>query len=221
MDDADILRRMSDAEAGRSTPEAAPVARMLGLLRGFSPATREACPSRDDLVAHEAGELSTDDSSRVAAHLAACPFCAADLADYRALVAPPLFELVARLVADGIELVRHGFPAGGAAEPVLVRGDEPGGGLILIAPCDGREIEVRLQPATAESADLRLVLRPDQRAERHRLNLLRGDELLESRVAIGAEEITFAAVAAGDYTVAVEPLDGGAPARVGLRLEAA
>lgn len=221
MDEADILRRMSDAEAGGRSPEAAPIARLLGLLRGFSPATREACPSRDDLLAHEAGELSADDLRRVAAHLAACPFCAADLADYRALAAPPLFELVARLVADGIELIRHGFPAGSAAEPVLVRGAEPGAGLILITPCDGRELEVRLQPATAEAADLRLVLRPDQRAERHRVNLLRGDDLLESRVAVGAEEIVFAAVAAGDYTVVVDPLDSGVPVRVGLRLEAA
>ncbi|MCC7494386.1 MAG: zf-HC2 domain-containing protein [Fimbriimonadaceae bacterium] len=191
----------------------------LRLLAAFAPQRRGACCGRERLVAYHDGQLGAEEAGRVEAHLASCPCCAADLADLAALTQPPWFEAVVRLAAGAVELVRHSFGQAVRPAPLPARG-EATATLQLAAAQDDVDLAVRLLAGSPGGVDVRVqVQRSGAPLERARLQLLRGEALLESRVLSGAEEVVLADLAPGDYALAVTPRAGDELARVRLRIE--
>lgn len=188
-------------------------------LRAFAPARRVVCPSRAELVAYFDQALAHEAATAVRAHLAACPFCAADLADLTALATPPLFEAAVRLVTEGLKLVSHSFQAGAPLEPLPVRG-ATAAALELAAQDEDLQLRVRLAQSHQAAADVRVWVRAHADLGRLRVSLVRGDSLLESRLAGEADEVLFTGVEAGDYLVCVTPQAGDEAARVALALTA-
>lgn len=187
-------------------------------LRAFAPGRRLVCPSRVELVAYFDQSLGTEAQTAFRAHITACPFCAADLADLAALATPPLFEAAVRLVRDGLKLVAHSFAAGTPLAPAPVRG-ATGAALELAAQDEDLELRVRLGNAGPAAADVRVWVRAKADLGRLRVSLLRGDMLLESRLTGDSDEVLFTGVDVGDYLVCVTPQTGDEAARVELRLE--
>lgn len=201
---------MSAAEAGTPTddPDVLRLRRMMHLLDAFAVGRRTVCPTRVDLVAYQAGELSHDTVEGVQAHVAVCPACWSDLADLSALASPPLLEVVVELAHDALRLVRHTF--GSAATPLAapVRG-EPVGAIELAAEQEALRLHLSVDTAADDRADLRVRLNGTADAglgEHWRISLYRGDHLLESRQIPRQEpagEVDFARVGHGRYTVVV------------------
>ncbi len=221
MDEAERLRRMEAAEVigGESGPEVRRLRESLRLLAAFGPAARGACPTRAELVSYFDQELDTEPLRQLSAHLEVCPFCAAELADLEALTRPPLLEAVVLLAAEGLRLLSHSFREAQLPARALARGESPGGVVELTAASEDLELHVRLHPGGAGAADVRLNWsREHAPLDRARLNLLRGESLLESRLAAAGEEVVFGDVPAGRYAITIAPLGGDEVARMQLTL---
>lgn len=217
------LRALDAAESDSPAPRDETTRRLrqtLRLLAEFSPQSRGACPGREQLVAYHDQALEQTVALAVERHVALCPFCAGDLADLRALATPPLFEAVIRLVGDRLRLVSHSFASSATPAPAPARGDGETSVIELGARDEQLGLQLRIHSGSATSADLRVHLTGvDAPGSRARINLLRDDELLESRLSAADEEVIFSDVARGDYTVAVLPVGGDEIARVALRFE--
>lgn len=196
-------------------------------LLAFSPALRGFCPSRTELVAYFDSELAPDLRELVRAHLDACPFCAADLADLTALATPPVIEAVVAMIADGLRLVSHSFarsaqlalePARGAATATAGTASTSPAAVDLTAPAEEGELHLQVRYNPASSPDLRVRLTGPTR-RRVRISLYRGTALLESHVT-EADEVVFPAVPPGHYRLSAAPLEGDELARVELTIEA-
>ncbi len=214
------LRALDAAEAGRpgDDPLARRLHQTLAAVAAFAPGRRGACPTREELVGYFDHALPAAAGAAVEAHVAACPFCAADLADLRALAVPPLFEAVILAAASGLKLVSHTFAASAAPVAEPARGPAASA-LELGARGDELDLVMRVEAASPRAADLRLQLRDESGPiTRARVNLLRDDALLESRLANSAGEVVFSNVGHGDYSVAVLPPSGDEIARVTLSL---
>lgn len=220
MDDAERLRELAAAEQiGGDGPGVRRMREMLRLLDAFGPAARGACPTRDELVAWFDHDLDPEPMRQLAAHLDVCPFCAAEMADLEALARPPLLEAVVLLAAEGLRLLSHNFLAAQLPAPAVARGAEVGGAVELTAGSEDLLLHVRLDPGGAGAADVRLNWsREGAPLDRARLSLLRGDALLESRLAAAGEEVVFGDVPAGRYAVTIAPLGGDEVARMQLTL---
>jgi len=190
-------------------------------LAAFSPARRGVCPPRAELVGYFDRALGPAAAAALRAHLKACPFCTADLADLTALATPPLLEAVVQIAGDGLRLLSHSFSATAALQPVPVRG-AAAQAVELGAHGESLDLQVRVHQAAAGSADVRVTVAPAA-AElgRVRVSLFRAESLLESRLTQAGEELVFAAVSPGDYRLSLSPLAGDEAARVALKLEAA
>ena len=221
IDDAERLRQMEAAESvgGDSGPVVRRLRQSLRMLDAFSPAARGVCPAREELVAYFDEALETEPRRVLATHLEVCPFCAAELADLEALATPPLLEAVVLLAAGGLRLLSHSFRDAQMPQVAPARGDEPGEVVELSAASEDLDLQVQLHPGAAGAADVRLNWsRRSEPLDRARLNLLRGDCLLESRLAAAGEEVVFGDVPAGQYAVTIAPLGGDEVARMQLTL---
>jgi hypothetical protein len=188
-------------------------------LAAFAPGRRGVCPSRADLVSYFDSALGADAQAAIRLHVAACPFCAADLADLNALATPPLFAAVVALVKEGLRLVAHSFQASDAPVPAPARG-AASPTLELAAEGEGLGLTVRLGRAAAGAADVRVQVARAAGPGRARVNLLRGGDLLESRLTSEGDEVLFSAVTPGEYHLSVAPPEGDEAARVALTLTA-
>lgn len=220
-DDARARRLLAAAEAGEGDDETADLRWALAALREFAPGKRGVCPQRDILMAYQTRELAEDQLGEVAAHVHTCPFCASDLADLQALQAPPLLAVTAALGRAGLRLLSHSFDRAAQPEPLAVRGSEVAPEIALSGAGEDLEIEVSLQTVSATAIDLRVELRrhgePVQRA---RINLYRGDDLLESRLApLG--EVRLSELPPGEYLLTLSPPDSDETLQVAVRLQPA
>jgi len=220
-DDERALRLLAAAEAGSDDEQTADLRWALAALKEFAPGRRGVCPKRDILVAYQARELADDQLSEVAAHVRTCAFCASDLADLQALCAPPLLDVVAVLGKAGLKLLSHSFERATLPAPLMVRGEQVAPEITLAGTAEELELEVTLQAVSSTAMDLRLqVRRGGVPVERARINLYRGDHLLESRVA-PAGEVRLPELPAGDYLVAVSTPDGADTLQVSVSLQPA
>ncbi|NUQ01561.1 MAG: hypothetical protein HUU35_17080, partial [Armatimonadetes bacterium] len=104
--------------------------------------------------------------------------------------------------------------------PALARGAEPAPLLELSGRSDDVEVLLRVQAGTARRSDVRVQLQRAVPIERTRVNLMRQDHLIESRLAGTQDEVVFADVPCGEYIIAVLPQDRDEVARVALQLQA-
>lgn len=221
MDDAERLRQMEEAEraGGQKSPATRRLRESMRMLAAFGPAARGVCPTREELVAWFDQELDTEPMRQLGAHLDVCPFCAAELADLEALARPPLLEAVVLMASEGLRLLSHTFREAHLPALAPARGEEVGGVVELSASSEDLLLNVRLHPGSSGAADVRLNWsREGEPLDRARLNLLRGDALLESRLAAAREEVVFGDVPAGRYAVTIAPLGGDEVARMQLTL---
>lgn len=213
---------LAESTADTSDPLAKRLRQTLAAVAAFAPSRRGACPAREELVAYFEQLLPAEPNARLEAHAAVCPFCASDLADLAALATPPIFEAVLQLAAGGLKLLTHSFGSAATPLPAPARGPQPDAVVELAARSEALDLHVRVVAGSPNSADVRVQLRrQDLPAGRARINLMRGEDLLESRSAVGTEEVTFADVPPGSYTLAVQPAEGFEVARVNLEVRGA
>lgn len=178
------------------------------LVREAAPSSRAYCPSRAELSAED---LAPPRAAARARHLAACPLCAEDLADWRALEAAPAPSLLAptlggRVVllldaaARALRLLEASFPPLPSATPALVRGEAPAaasaagvrapfgeGALELSWTAAGAGVHLRARAAEGAPVPYRVELRDPDGAP------------LESRASDEAGVVSLSDLAPGAY----------------------
>ncbi|MBI2299563.1 MAG: carboxypeptidase regulatory-like domain-containing protein [Armatimonadetes bacterium] len=221
MTDDERRRELAGAEAtagAGDTPAAVRLRHALAALGEFAPGRRGVCPRREDLLAWVEQSLAMGEAERVRAHVAGCPFCASELADFEALATPPWLEAAVAVGRAGLRLLTHSFARSGSPATASARGPAASPDIELRSTGGELELRVKLHAAAVDTLDLRVQLRrAGAPVERARVNLLRGDTLLESRVT-ATGEVVFGDVPAGEYNLAVFPAEGDEVARVAVRV---
>lgn len=197
------------------------------LLRNASPLNRSACPSPAELIALPE-ELGVTLSAARQRHLAACPLCADDLADYEVyqqIEASPLAQVVAALqgklvlaldaAQSALRLLESSLPSAEGLALAPVRGGE-GAAPTLIQRGTFGQGSLELEWAAARgTVDLRV--RVDEAAPRpYRVDLHAGGEapggLLESRSCDESGQVHLAGLTPGHYWLRVQGPHDRSPA---------
>jgi anti-sigma factor RsiW len=173
---------------------------------------RAACPSPDALGEHHLGLLAPDQATSVAAHLATCPHCRAELEQLRSFLKqlrPEIDPGLARQVRDRVRvlvawLVTGPSSGGPAGQPALapafaaLRGDEAAPRLYQ---ANGLQIAVETQP-DPELPKRRLLLGLVSGLEscaQFRAHLWRGEELVATAKVDDLGNCCLAGLAPGAY----------------------
>ncbi len=158
------------------------------VLEAWRPISRRTCPPPD--VLWQLIEGTAPD--RVGAHVVACPLCADDVADGRALAEQTVWEVVLSWTREGLRALSSLCEVRPLAGEAL-RG--PGEGLELRASGGGLRCRLELEPRGRELLDLRCTVTRGAEPVAHRLELVEDGKLLELRSSVAGVSVLEALTA--------------------------